>query len=371
MKTLSLVLILAMGAFGARAQQAGLIARYVLNNNANNSVGTNDGTVFNAVPTTDRFGQGNSAYAFNGTSSRIEFGAPPPLGQVSSWTVTAWLKPANFSQVGLAVYVGLDNGASSDGFGFGLSAGAALHAFLPTAGGFVNSGQSFLNTNEWAHVVMLRTNGTIFFYFNGVQTPNTTTANVNLPSDFTIGSQNGIRFFNGAVDDVRIYNRALTPTEVTQVYNANEGPCFPHAASATPVLFNGFVVGANIVDSACGYTNAPTVTIVGGGGSNAMATATISNGMVTAINIFNAGCCYTNEPRIIISSPPFPSAVKIRISKVTVTQHVMIGRQYVLEGSQDLFNWSEVAPPFVAQTEDEDTEVAVGLYYFFRTREIP
>jgi len=220
--------------------------------------------------------------------------------------------------------------------------------------------------------VMLRTNGITSFYVNGVQTPNTSSAAINMPSDFTIGSQNGpARFYNGAVDDVRIYNRALTPDEVTQVYNANEGPCFPHAASAAPVLFNGFIIGANVVDPACGYTNPPTVTIVGGGGSNATATATINNGMVTAINITSAGCCYTNEPRIIISSPPFPGAVKIRVSKVTVTAHVMIGRQYVLEGSQDLINWSEVTPPFVAQTEDVDFEFAVGLYQFFRTREFP
>src|SRR5687767_7177082 len=150
MKFLSLILILAISAFNSSAQQAGLLARYLLNNNAHNSVGTNHGTVVNALPTTDRFGQTNSAYAFNGTDSRIEFDAPPPLGQISSWTVTAWVKPASFTQSGLAVYVGFDNTAFSDGFGFGLNGGPALQGFHPfAAGGFFSSGQPFPSTNEW------------------------------------------------------------------------------------------------------------------------------------------------------------------------------------------------------------------------------
>jgi hypothetical protein len=351
--------------------QSGLIARYLLNNNANDSIGSNDGAVIGATPTTDRFNQANAAYNFNGSNSRIEFSAPPPLTQAVSWTISAWVKPSSFGQAGLAVYVGLDNGGSSDGFGFGLNGNSTLQGFAPAAAGFFSSGQAFPNTTEWVHVTMRRTNGIISFYMNGVKTPSDSTVNITLPTDFTIGSQNGLRFFPGSVDDVRIYNRALSTNEIVQVYAGNEGPCFPHAASATPVLFNGFVVAATIADGACGYTNPPTVTIVGGGGSGATATATISNGIVTGINITSAGCCYTNDPRIVISSPPFPSAVKIRVSRVIVTQHVMVGRQYVLEGSQDLFNWSAVAPPFTAQQEDVETEVAVGTYFFFRTRELP
>ncbi len=54
-----------------------------------------------------------------------------------------------------------------------------------------------------------------------------------------------------------------------------------------------------------------------------------------------------------------------------VTQHVMIGRTYVLEGSADLANWAYVGPQFVAQAEDVDTEVPTGTSLFFRTREIP
>jgi hypothetical protein len=53
-----------------------------------------------------------------------------------------------------------------------------------------------------------------------------------------------------------------------------------------------------------GYTNAPTVTISGGGGSGAQASATISGGVVTAINIINPGSGYTSAPTVTIAAPP-------------------------------------------------------------------
>jgi hypothetical protein len=350
--------------------QDGLIDRYLLNGNAVDSAGTLHGNVIGPIPTIGHSGGLNTAYAFDGIDDRIEFIGPPLFNQNESWTISIWVNPSNFTQNAMMIYIGFDNGAASDGYGLGLNNGPTVKAFLPSTGGFVDSGAPFSGLGLWTHIVMMRTNGVISFYVNGVKAPNTSTATHTAPSDFTIGSQNGTRFFKGALDDVRIYKRAISTNEVAQLYTGVDGPCYPHAAAAFPILFNGFVVGATVTDSACGYTNAPTVTISGGGGSNATATATISNGMVTAINIVNAGCCYTNEPRIIISSPPFPTSVSIRVSRVMVTQHVMVGRTYVLEGSSDLNQWVTIGDPFVAQTEIVDTEVVVDTYHFYRTREI-
>ena len=113
------------------------------------------------------------------------------------------------------------------------------------------------------------------------------------------------------------------------------------------------------------------MTISGGGGSGATATATVSNGLVTAVTMTSAGCCYTNEPRFVYTSPPFPTSVSIKISKLAITQHLMVGRTYVLEGSSDLVNWVALGNSFIAQTEDVVTEVAVSLgYRYFRSREV-
>jgi hypothetical protein len=349
--------------------QNGLVARYLLNGDAMDLVGTNHGTVVQATPTNDHFGRNLSAYQFNGANARIEFAAPPPI-DASAWTIAAWVKPDTFNQAGLAVYIGRDNGAVSDGAGFGVAGAATLYGFTPTAGGFFSSGASFPAVGEWAHVAMTRSGGVIAFYLNGARTPNTSSVAVANPTDMTIGSQNGLRYFFGAVDDLRIYNRALSSNEIIVIYENNDGPCSPHAAKAVPTVFNGFVVDAEITDGGCGYTNAPNVRFVGGSGSNAVATASISNGIVAKINVMDAGCCYSAPPKIVIDSPPFLAAVSIRVSRLIVGQHVMIGRRYVLEGSSDLINWTDVGVPFTADTEEVETEVVAGVHQFFRTREI-
>ena len=358
----------------------GLIAHYRLNGNANDSSGSNNGTIAGATPTLNRLGQPNSAYSFNGSSSRIEFSAPP-LTQVTNCTIAAWLNPGSFA-MGLALYVGADNGALSDGFGFGTGGSGNLHGFIPAEAGFFNTGSPFPGLNQWCHVAMVRTNGVTSFYINGVRTANQSTANVSTPSDFTIGSQNGIRYFSGAVDDVRIFNRALASNEVAQLaaydesYAETNAPppsvfCSPHAATATATLFNGFLVGINITDPGCGYTNAPLVAIQGGGGSNAMANATISNGQVTAINITSAGCCYTSPPKIVMASPPFVPVVSIGFSRVYVAQRIVLGRHYVLESTTNFVDWIDAAPPFTADSETVTNEFVIVANRYFRVREIP
>ena len=137
--------------------------------------------------------------------------------------------------------------------------------------------------------------------------------------------------------------------------------CSPHKAKATAQIVNGFLVGYTITDPGCGYTNAPAVLIQGGGGNGATATATVRSGQVTAINITSAGCCYTSVPNIAIGSPPFVPTVSIAVSKVKVTQNVVLGRTYVLQASIDLVTWITTGPPFFADSETIVSEFDVDV----------
>ena len=195
----------------------GLVAYYPFNGNANDASGNgNNGTVNGAVLTQDRLGASNSAYSFNGSNSTITF-ASPPLTQVDNWTLSAWVNPASLNQLGMAVEVGYDNSSWGDGYGFGFaldSEWTGLFSYLA----FIRSGYSMPATNRWYHVVMLRDTGTTKFYVDATQTANTYTATPFTPSGFTIGAANGAYFFNGQVDEVRLYNRALSSNEVAQLY---------------------------------------------------------------------------------------------------------------------------------------------------------
>jgi hypothetical protein len=150
------------------------------------------------------------------------------------------------------------------------------------------------------------------------------------------------------------------------------GPCTPHRAQALAQVVNGFVIGAVLTDSGCGYTNPPIVLVQGGGGSGALARAVISNGVVTAIQIVRAGLGYTGTPRIVIASPSSVPSVGIAISRIKVTQNVVLGWKYVLESSPNGLDWSATGLPFVAEEESIVTEFSVeNVGRLFRLRVVP
>jgi len=178
--------------------------------------------------------------------------------------------------------------------------------------------------------------------------------------------------FDGCIDDVRIYNRALSQSEVQQLYAyESQPPCVPHGATATAQVVNGFFVGAAITDGGCGYTNVPLVKIIGSG-TGATATATLNNGVVTQINITNPGSGYSTNTVVRIASPPFMPWLEMGVSKVKVTMHVIMGKNYILESSSDLAVWTQVGVQFTAEDEvivQEFDVDATGRY--FRIQQVP
>jgi hypothetical protein len=190
----------------------------------------------------------------------------------------------------------------------------------------------------------------------------------------TNGLSNAVMLNEGSGTVIRDSLTSLSGRVLTAQWSSDspQPPCSPHVATATASLINGFVIGATVTDPGCGYTNAPTVLIQRGGGSGATATATVSGGQVTAINITSAGFGYTSVPTVVIGSPPFVPTVSIAVSKVKVTQHVVLGRSYVLEASPDLVTWTATGPQFTADSETIVNEFDVDVTgRFFRLRQVP
>jgi hypothetical protein len=187
-------------------------------------------------------------------------------------------------------------------------------------------------------------------------------------TNLSLAAGDTIDFMSGRGADGDVYGSGLK----MQITLTTPSICSPHAAKATAVTVNGFVVGINISDEGCGYTNVPTVKISGGGGSGATAIATINNGAVTGVVITDAGLGYTNVPSVLIASPEFTPWLDICVSKVKVTEHLVLGLNYILESSPDLSTWTQVGGQFTAGseliTQEFDVEVT-GRY--FRLRQVP
>jgi hypothetical protein len=293
----------------------GLVAYYPFNGNANDESGNrNDGTVEGATLTADRFGNPNSAYRFNGVNSDILIpetlvGPSIPACSLSIWVTTDngpynaqqnihWKSSRN-GEMQLMISQGIiyfgPNLATS---GWTMVAAPMLSNSLMNVVGVYQKGQS----------ISLYTNGVLA---NKMVVPDESLAvNLAAPLLSSLGSYHipsPSKWFRGALDDVRIYNRALSDYEVEQLYLYESAPpCIPHTASATATVTSDVVVGATILDGGCGYTNSPGVRIIGGGGSGAQAVAVVTNGVVIGVNVLDAGSGYTNTPVIVIEPPFIP-----------------------------------------------------------------
>ena len=211
----------------------GLIAYYPFNSNANDESGNNNnGIVSDAQLTTDRFGNLNSAFKFNGVSSYIEATISNiPLNN-SSRTISGWFKTdypnAKFSnestQICIINYGSLISKQR-------LSLCIYLKGYLETTNGpsFTNENDFYVNNynyldNNWYFFTLVYDGNIISLYVNGVyaggKSINLETSNSPLRIGRRISGDNLNEFFKGTIDDIGIWNRALTEQEILAIFNS-------------------------------------------------------------------------------------------------------------------------------------------------------
>jgi hypothetical protein len=390
---LTVAIALSVNGYSQSFLTNGLVAYYPFNGNANDASGNgNNGTVIGALLTTDRFGAPSAAYAFDGVSSLITVPDSPSLRIANDITVTCWLK---FTQTNLDVRFVGKGGDCGRNYGlWGIWGSGTFWMFqqFPPEGGCVGCQENTASTvppiqiGRWYQMVGVRTGGFSRLYVDGILLEDADGEPENCSATTYTGSEplligapgyigapgNQPNLMQGSIDDIRIYNRALSSSEVVQLYVLEGGFCSPHRAQAIATLSSDGVTGATMVDNGCGYTNSPSIRIVGGGGSGATAIASMTNGIVTDVVITSVGSNYTSTPRILIESPPFVPTVSIAVSKVKVMQQVRVNHNYVLESSTNLTDWTATGPQFTADSETIVNEFDVdSVGRFFRLREVP
>ncbi|MGD0261571.1 MAG: immunoglobulin domain-containing protein [Verrucomicrobiota bacterium] len=197
-------------------QWLGLVAYYPFNANANDATGNgNNGTNYGAAIAPDRFGNANSAYAFDGASSYIDFGSPSDLAFASNFTLTAWCLFSGGADNPRILSYGQDIGYELLTVGTGTSRSFQLDCGSQYFDTPVNYTQ-----NVWYSVVAVVQNGTGYIYVSGVLVASSPVSTPSYPYDFQIGenAQNNTDYWGGSIDEVRLYNRALSSDEVAQLY---------------------------------------------------------------------------------------------------------------------------------------------------------
>ncbi|MCX6294109.1 MAG: fibronectin type III domain-containing protein [Sphingobacteriales bacterium] len=212
----------------------GLVAYYPFNGNANDESGNgNNGTVNGGVSlSTDRFGASNKAYFFNGTSGYIDIPSLNNLNYTpisySAWIIVNSYFPSSFGHkfrtiIGRNTEFVLNNGVIGFYADKNNNNGAYDNTlFMWRGGGQSGNVPSSIiqpTLNNWCHVVYTqKNNGDWSWFINGQQTSSGNFTNIQDDYNFfRIGGCNnntGGGFWNDKLDDIRIYNRVLSATEV-------------------------------------------------------------------------------------------------------------------------------------------------------------
>lgn len=224
MRIISLLLVWL--SLSASALSQNLVAYYPFNGNANDESGNgNNGTVNGAILSTDRFGNANNAYSFNGANNFISVADNPELFS-DELTLSWWYKVPEYS--GTRVVIGWVNGGNRYQQFFSGNSLAYFNGYYNSCCCFNPTYINMTAVNQWQHVAVAykktNTNESVTrLYINGElkQTDNHAAAITYQPgATFFIGKTHDGGYFNGELDDIRIYNNAMTDAQVQQLYNA-------------------------------------------------------------------------------------------------------------------------------------------------------
>jgi hypothetical protein len=192
-------------------------------------VGTNHGYYYNSATSSAKtIGKLGQALKFNGVNNVVVTSNTTLTNNFSAITVSAWIRPTltgsdNYQRITDKLNV----------CAFHVVSGGILGGYFQTTGAGGGTfdiyqgefGQT-VSANVWQHVVFVwdSATGKANIYKNGVAGIQQNVGGTNLTNDvstsFRIGDRNDSnRSFSGSIDDVRVYNRALSATEIRQLYN--------------------------------------------------------------------------------------------------------------------------------------------------------
>ncbi|MCF7802510.1 MAG: T9SS type A sorting domain-containing protein [Candidatus Marinimicrobia bacterium] len=227
------------------------VAFYPFNGNANDESGLeNNGIVTGADLTIDRHGNPAAAYTFNGSSDNIRVPSNGSLNFTDAISVSIWMKPHQ-------LYTDRESYPISHGnwenrWKVSIIPTKAVRWTVKTSDNIRDlDSQEILAVDNWYHVVGTYDGTHFLLYMNGQLDAQTTHSGQILTTniDLMIGQvlpNNTSYNFNGVIDDIRIYDYAISPEDVSQLYLLDvgvhpfEGESLPTAYQLNPNYPNPF-----------------------------------------------------------------------------------------------------------------------------------
>ncbi len=394
----------AAGLTASLEADSGLVSLWRGEGNTLDSVGNNKGVSSTAGYQPGKWGQ---ALSFDGAGTRIELGDPESLRFINNFSFEYWAYVnAELPNGGAVVLVFRGDARSGlDPYVMSMLFPRTLVFKIEDAKGASALVSTEIPVKTWLHIAATFSDGTLRLFVNGELAGKTVGtvfpfADLQAGGGCALGNTTASHnfAFGGLMDEVAAYSRVLGADEIRKLYRLGglkhcpdnnefsklsqedrtrviDAGCplsYLQQATGTAQVVNGFVVGVTLKDPGYGYTNAPIVKIIGGGGSGAIATAEVSNGFVVGIHIESPGKGYTSTPIVLIASPGKLPGLTIRTTRVALDLSLVLGHRYQLYSSSGLADWSPLGSDFVAEDEavTREFETGVGGRYF-RVVELP
>ena len=205
--------------------QDGLIGYYPFNGNSNDESGngedaSNDG----AVLTEDKSGNPESAYYFNGSARMSLDPTGMPQTSADAFSISVWIKPDSIIQSKWLTLIYWGNNPETNGIvslGYKMIAENNFYINLSFYANDLTYNNNESNIiNSWNHIAVTYDGVNRKLYLNGnlVAEDSTSALNISQLKDFYFGYRED--YFQGALDEIRIYDRALKPEEIKTLYTA-------------------------------------------------------------------------------------------------------------------------------------------------------
>ncbi len=340
----------------------GLVGWWPFNGNGNDETGRgNDLTANNGASFgTDRFGNINSSATLNGINQTFSKLNPNLLVGNSNRTLSCWISQSGISTITTSL-LNLNNDASGDCF-----TSSSIQTSGSLSGGYYFWGRCndayWSHTrvlNKWYHLVLTYTNKQISFYVDNVLIKtytlslslNTQLKNFIIGGGLSDNSQNG--FWNGKIDDIAIYNRVLTNTEISALYTMSS-PCTPPIARITN---NTLTTELNCTTNSISLTASGGDTYTWDNGLGTASTVAITTPGTYSVTVATPYGCTDTASIVVTKNVALPNA--IINPPLTKTLNCNIPSILLSAGGGSTYAWSNGSNTDISMVNTDGTYTVV------------
>jgi hypothetical protein len=200
-----------------------LVSWWRMEGNVSDSIASNNGTGYGGISYSD--GKFGKAMVFNGTDGYISYGDVAGRSGTLPYTISVWIKLAGTPSDAYSIIARENGSDNTREYLLYVDTDRSIHLqrYIQGGGSKLDVGTGIKSIGIWYHIVATYDGNNAVIYANGIP-EGTGASSVSIPAtnNLSVGSFIGGTnqfFFNGSIDDVMIYNRALTADEVTALYN--------------------------------------------------------------------------------------------------------------------------------------------------------